>query len=207
MLASAAICPGERSLRERLSASTVGMFESMDADFTDVGDACQPKQVTSAGYPQRVTSYDDLGKLKRVLAANVTTLMHHYWGGVNKSRLRTAAAETDPITGQILRLAGMGTYDRLVDDTLDVGIDVLRRVAHAFGLEVWQLLIPELNPEKPPNCRPMSQLAADLARSFDAIDDETLRRSLHATIDQLSRKVVAPTEPSAAPTPAPHRGR
>jgi hypothetical protein len=207
MTASAAICPGESSFKERLSASTVGIFASMSADFTAHGNASQPRRVTCGDDTDRMDGYDDLAELKRVLAANVITLMKHHWGGVNKSRLRTAAGETDPATGQLLRKAGMGTFDRLMEETRDVGIDVLRRIGRAFGLEVWQLLIPDLDPTKPPECRGMSPLAADLARCFDRIEDETLRRTLHATIDQLARKVEAPEAPSAAPKQEPHQDR
>jgi hypothetical protein len=151
--------------------------------------------------------YEGLGSLKRVLAENVNRLMVFHWGKVNKSRLRRAAAELDPATGGVLKEAGQGTYDRLLDETKDVGIDVLRRIAGAFGLEVWHLLVPALDPAKPPVCKAMSPLAADLARCFDRIEDESLRRTLHATIDQLSRKAPALEEPSALPTPAPSSDR
>lgn len=151
--------------------------------------------------------YEDFRALKRVLAENVNRLMTHHWGAVNKSRLARDAAERDPVTGQVLAKAGQGTHDRLLDESKDVGIAVVRRIARAFHLQAWQLLVPNLDPEHPPTCRALSPLAADLAASFDRIEDEAIRRSLHATIDQLARKNPAASQAAPSPEPTPSRHR
>jgi hypothetical protein len=165
--------------------------------------------VSDYPYPEWVDSYDDFRTLKKTIAANVDALMRHHWGHVNKSKLARAAAERDPLTGNVLAKAGQGTYDRLQDEDRDVGISVLRRVAGAFGMQAWMLMVPDLDPAKPPNCVAMTPLAADCARSLDQIEDEDLRRKLHAMIDQLARRnhpdeLVAPSLP---PKAEPHRQR
>jgi hypothetical protein len=156
-----------------------------------------------------VDSYDDFQTLKNTVSANVDRLMKHAWGSVNKSKLARVAAVVDPLTGDVLEKAGQGTYDRLKKPDADVGLSLLRRIAAAFGLQPWQLMIPELDPEHPPNCLPMSPLAASAAQALDQIEDEELRRKLHAMIEQLALKnpAAAPTEPSPAPKPEPHRHR
>jgi hypothetical protein len=208
MDANSSSCAFVSGLRRRRTSSAFGMFDvPMTANATATGWSMQPISVGSQEYPDRVDSYDDFETLKSTVAANVDKLMTHHWGRVNKTKLAREASELDPLTGEVKAKAGQGTYDRLKDPSKDVGVKVLHRIARAFGLEAWHLMVPDLDPAKPPTCRALSPLAADLAVCFDRIEDDELRRSLHATIDQLAQKNPAGDQGATSPAPTEAHGQ
>ncbi len=75
---------------------------------------------------------------KHILWENVSALMIHHWGKANMSELARRAK------------IGLATCDRIKKRETSVGIDVLEKVAEAFGLQAWHLLTPNLDPLNPP---------------------------------------------------------
>lgn len=45
---------------------------------------------------------------------------------------------------------GVGTYQRVQQAKTSIGINVVAKIAHAFHLEPWQLMVPNLDPSNPP---------------------------------------------------------
>lgn len=73
-----------------------------------------------------------------VLRDNVVALMEFHWGKQNLSQLARDAK------------IGLGSASRIVDGNTSVGADIVEKVADAFGLPPWALLIPGLDPQNPP---------------------------------------------------------
>lgn len=83
--------------------------------------------------------------VKRVLWENVSALMDKHYGGENLTRL---ARETK---------CGPGTATRIKERKTSVGIDVLTKIASAFQLQPWQLLVPGFDPDHPPTLTPVTE--------------------------------------------------
>ena len=83
--------------------------------------------------------------LKRVLWENVSALMRKHYGGENLTRL---ARETK---------CGPGTATRIKERETSVGIDVLTKIASAFQLQPWQLLVPGFDANHPPTLKPVTE--------------------------------------------------
>jgi transcriptional regulator with XRE-family HTH domain len=81
---------------------------------------------------------------KRVLWENVSALMQKHFGRENLTRL---ARETK---------CGPGTATRIKERETSVGIDVLEKIASAFNLQPWQLLVPGFDPSHPPTLKPVT---------------------------------------------------
>lgn len=135
--------------------------------------------------PNSVEMHTD--DLKRLMWANVLALMHQRWGGENLTRLAREAG------------VGPGTATRLKEGKTSVGLDVVQRIARAFGLEPWQLLIPGLDPARLPEYMRLSPQAADVARMLDAIEDALRKQAAHALIVQM----VELANPAARAAPSP----
>ena len=75
---------------------------------------------------------------KTVLAANVRALMVKRYGAVRIGRFRRD-------TG-----IGAATISRILDATTSIGIDIVEKIARAFKLEAWQLLVSEFDADNPP---------------------------------------------------------
>jgi hypothetical protein len=75
---------------------------------------------------------------RRVLWANVSALMTCHWGAENLGRLATSAG------------IGPATCTRLKKQETSVGVEIVDRIAEVFGLDTWQLLVPNLDPKNPP---------------------------------------------------------
>lgn len=82
---------------------------------------------------------------RKVLWENVAALMSHHWRGENLTRLAREAG------------IGPGSATRLKEQKTSVGLELVDKLARVFGLEVWQLLVPGLNPRAPPTLMPMSE--------------------------------------------------
>jgi hypothetical protein len=107
--------------------------------------------------------------LKKVLWENVSALMRRRYGTENLN--------------QLARDAGFGpaTSQRIKDGQTSVGLEVVQQAAEAFGLQGWQLLYPDLDPEHPPK----------------AMDDDLTRRMWLAWSrlpERKRRTVVASAE-------------
>jgi hypothetical protein len=75
---------------------------------------------------------------KQVLWANVHKLMEHRWGQENINRLSRDAK------------IGPGSASRIKEQKTSVGIDVVAKIAKAFDVEPWHLLLPNLDPSNLP---------------------------------------------------------
>lgn len=45
---------------------------------------------------------------------------------------------------------GEATIERMIKGKADVRLDSIEAVARGFGLQAWQLLVPDLDPRNPP---------------------------------------------------------
>lgn len=75
---------------------------------------------------------------KAVLWQNVATLMKARYGKENLTKLAQDAK------------IGPGTASRIKAQETSVGLDVVESIAAVFKMEAWQLLVPEIDPSKPP---------------------------------------------------------
>ena len=103
---------------------------------------------------------------RKVLWANLSALMDHHWKGENLTRLEREAG------------IGPGSATRLKEQKTSVGLELVDKIAHVFGVEAWQLLVPGLNPRAPPTLMPLSEQerafyerVAEAAKAF--IDKKT----------------------------------
>ena len=90
---------------------------------------------------------------KSVLRANVETLMRAWYGKVNK----TAFGRDTGIE--------IGGAQRVLSGETNVGVDMIDAIARRAALEPWQLLVPDMQPDAPPELRtPAHLVAQDSAR-------------------------------------------
>lgn len=90
--------------------------------------------------------------VRRVLGENMVSLMRHH-GQANR-RL----AEKVGI--------GEGTIQRAKRGTASLTIDNLAAIAEVFGLQAWQMLTPDLDPNNPPQLTFPSQEERELYERF-----------------------------------------
>ena len=76
--------------------------------------------------------------MAQVLWDNVSALMVHHWQEENLNKLARKAK------------IGPATAQRIKDRQTAVRIDTVERVAMAFDLKPWQLLMPDLDPGNVP---------------------------------------------------------
>lgn len=120
-----------------------------------------------------------------------------------------------------------GTLGRIHACTTATKIDTLADLAGAYGLEAWQLLVPEMNPVDPPaikGAKPSAhksrtEKAHELAVMYDGIIDPAAARKKFAQctlvlsgdyeIVAAVARVDVPKAPEAvdAPKPRPHKSR
>jgi len=100
---------------------------------------------------------DSSTSLKRVLWLNVSTLMKKHYKRENLSQLATDAG------------VGLASIDRIKKMQTSVGLDIVEAVAGAFKMQPWQLLVPALDADNPPELAVMSENERELyARIRDA---------------------------------------
>jgi hypothetical protein len=75
---------------------------------------------------------------KAQLWENLTSLMTHHWHEININRLAREAK------------IGPASVQRIKDQETSVGLDIVDKVAQVWGLQAWQLLLPDLDPENVP---------------------------------------------------------
>lgn len=78
--------------------------------------------------------------------------------GENLAALMAAHPElnSNPKLAAKTRL-GTGTISRLRNGMVDANLDTLERMATAFGVAPWQLLVPGIDPTNPPTLQPVSE--------------------------------------------------
>jgi transcriptional regulator with XRE-family HTH domain len=97
--------------------------------------------------------------------------------GDNLRTLMAAHAElgSNPKLAAKTRL-GTGTISRMKNGAVDANLDTLERIAHAFGMEPWQLLVPGLEAKNLPTLQPISEqerkLYARIAEAVKGIREE-----------------------------------
>jgi transcriptional regulator with XRE-family HTH domain len=101
---------------------------------------------------------------KQVLWRSVSALMQKHYGEENLSRLARECK------------FGPGTATRLKEATTSVGLDIIDKIARAFHVEPWELLVPTFDPGDRPTLQPLSEqerkLYARLAEAVKEIREE-----------------------------------
>lgn len=91
--------------------------------------------------------------------------------GTNLQALMTAHADlsSNPKLAAKTKL-GTGTISRLRNGEVDANLDTLQRLAKAFNVEPWQLLVPGIDPGNLPTLQPISEQERQLyARIAEAV--------------------------------------
>ena len=87
---------------------------------------------------------------------SVSALMLKRWGAVHLSRL---AKEAD---------IGLATCSRMKAQETSIGLEVVDKIATAFGVDPWELLVPGFNPDNRPTLQPLTQAEIDLYKRIAA---------------------------------------
>lgn len=124
-----------------------------------------------------------------VLWRNVAALMRKKYGRENLNQL-AREAQFSPATST-----------RIKEQSTSVGIDVLDKLASVFGVQPHQLLDERFDADNAEVESAHSPLAEDLAKQFDAIDDQQARERAYALASQVL--AFAGSAPTAAPSPSP----
>lgn len=113
----------------------VGTVNVMIEEYTAFGRSTQPNSVDGFSYRIRMPKTDS----KTILWENVSRLMHKRYGKDNLTKLASEAK------------IGPGTSTRIKEQKTSVGTDILDQIAEVFGLQTWQLLVPNLDTEALPS--------------------------------------------------------
>jgi len=111
-------------------------------NFTGYGNSCQPHPVNDWFYSDGMKKSDSHDPAD-VLHANVEALLAHHTG-----RKPDGSVVWHRLVSQY-HIAN-GTAQRIKESNTSIGIDMVAKVAKAFGLEAWQLLVPGLDPTNLP---------------------------------------------------------
>lgn len=96
--------------------------------------------------------YDLLMDMKHVLADNLKRLMAHRYGEENQSELARESKVSQATIGRIMR------------QEVSAGVVNIAKLARAFGLNAWQLTVPDLDPKSPPVLRKLNATEEELYR-------------------------------------------
>lgn len=79
------------------------------------------------------------------------------------------------------------TVGRILNKTNEPSLEVVGKIAKAFGLAAWQMLVPDLEPTNPPmlasESNALKKLYANLGRTKEAIEG-VLRSEGNSVIDE-----------------------
>lgn len=103
-------------------------------------------------YPPSVARPD----IRITVAENLNALMAHHLDLDSNPKLSKKSK------------VGLGTVSRMRTAKVDVTIDTLEKVAFAFDLQAWQLLVPDLSPQDPPMLRDIPPAEQELYRRLRA---------------------------------------
>ena len=59
-------------------------------------------------------------------------------------------------------------------------LDVVHKLAHAFGLEAWQMLVPDLEPDNPPITKQNDERQSELLKRFRLAAQDLARYEVEA---------------------------
>jgi transcriptional regulator with XRE-family HTH domain len=127
----------------------------MGADITATGKILQPRTVWLAGYSLPAMPTDS----RKILWENVSAIMRWRYG-------KSAQGKFLKDTG-----CGNGTVTRIKNQRTSVGIETLDKIATAYGLQAWHLLVPGLDPSNPPVVW-LTQPERDLYKRLKAAAEE-----------------------------------
>lgn len=99
----------------------------------------------------------------KIVAANVARLLAASYGPRTQKDLRARAG------------IAQSTVSRILRGNQGAGIDVVEQIAHAYGLEAWQLMVPGFDPANPPILRSMSEQETQLYERLRALSAEFAR--------------------------------
>jgi hypothetical protein len=102
---------------------------------------------------------------KTVLWENVVALMKHHWGEENLNRLSREAK------------IGVGSAARLKAMETSTGLDIVEAIAERFGVESWQLLLPDFDPVRPVQM-PKDKDRRDWLGAYDRLNPRRRRKLL-----------------------------
>lgn len=94
------------------------------------------------------------------------------------SLMRIPAPSVDAV--QSKTKVGRGTIQRIKEGETSVGVDTLQSIAKAFSIEVWQLMVPGIDPDSLPT------LSADATTAKWPFTQELLRAGIAA--DAVARR-------------------
>jgi transcriptional regulator with XRE-family HTH domain len=126
---------------------------------------------------------------KRTLWLSLERLMEARYGGSNINKLSRESG------------VGLGTVARLKSNKSSVALDKVDKLAAVFGVEPWQLLMPNFGPDAQEES--FSPLATDIARAIDRIEDPEAQQRAYALALQVVGLATAPVSSSPAPVPTP----
>lgn len=102
--------------------------------------------------------------VRKILAANLAALQSHHRDLKSTPAVERASADLGPdrkISKTVIQQVQKGATPFNLDD--------LQTLAEIFGLDAWQLLVPQVDPEHPP-----------VLRTIGAAEEETYRRMREA---------------------------
>ena len=116
------------------------------------------------------------------------------------ANLQALRASTPDKLSQTTIAKAIGTDQTTVSRALagkhDMGIDKLDGLAKLFRLRPWQLLVPDLDPARPPEVAHFSPMALEVARLYDGLAPHK-QRLLFAQAQVLHNPDVDPNGPGA----------
>lgn len=101
-----------------------------------------------------IADYDLLMDMKQVLAGNLKRLMEHRYGGENQTALAKESKVSQATVGRIMR------------KEVAAGVVNIAKLARAFHLAPWQLVVPDLDPTSPPVLRKLNAAEEELYRKI-----------------------------------------
>jgi len=101
--------------------------------------------------------------LTHLFRENLRKLMHADRQLNSQPRLAAASKVAQTSVGRILRGQQSPT------------LDMVHKIAAAFGLEPWQLLVPELEPDNPPITKQIDERQQELLKRFRVAAQELAR--------------------------------
>lgn len=117
--------------------------------LTVCGLACQPLTVFSYDHNRLVDSR--LFTVRNVLRQNLKACIAHNSGPSSQTSLRKKSMVAQATVGRVLSDLGENTR-----------IETVAKLAKAYGLEAWQLLVPGMDPSNPPVLRSASKTEQEM---------------------------------------------
>lgn len=151
----------------------------------------QPLSVTELTYRYRMESQS-----KKTMRANVLALL---------GRVKPLRSDETGVSRLLQAGLSNGNAQRVLAADQDIYMTRLDEVARALRVEPWQLLVPGIDPDRPPllTAPPaVSEKAMEIAAIFDDLDDHG-RRVLRATAHSLILPEVPPPRPEPVLPPPP----